>query len=62
MLIARSDRGLRTFLHDLARDDRGAAAIEYALLAMLIALAIVSGVSTIAPKLNTTFATISGKL
>lgn len=62
MLIMRADKGLRAFLQDLARDDRGATAIEYALLAMLIALAIVSGVSTIAPKLNTTFTTISGKL
>lgn len=46
----------------LAKDSTGATAIEYGLLAAFIAIVIVSAVSTIAPKINTTFTTISSKL
>jgi pilus assembly protein Flp/PilA len=62
MQIAHVVQSLRTAAHRLHEDESGATAIEYALLAMLIALAIVTGVSTIAPKLNTTFTAIAGKL
>ncbi|HLI22405.1 MAG TPA: Flp family type IVb pilin [Stellaceae bacterium] len=53
---------VRAVSYGLHEGNRGATAIEYALLAMLIALAIVAGVSSIAPKLNTTFTTVSGDL
>jgi pilus assembly protein Flp/PilA len=46
----------------LAKDSKGATAIEYGLIAALIATVIVTAVSTIAPKINTTFTTISSKL
>ena len=62
MKIAHIVQSLSIVPHRLREDDRGATAIEYALLAMLIALAVVSGVSTIAPKLSTTFTTVAGKL
>jgi pilus assembly protein Flp/PilA len=62
MKIAHVVQSLHAASHRLREDDRGATAIEYALLAMLIALAIVSGVSTIAPKLSATFTTVAGKL
>ena len=44
------------------RDEEGATAIEYALIASLIALAIIGGVRTIAPTLNSTFNTVSTSL
>lgn len=62
MKIAHLVQSLRTTAHRLHEDDAGATAIEYALLAMLIALAIVSGLSTISPKISTTFTTVAGKL
>jgi pilus assembly protein Flp/PilA len=46
----------------LAKDSAGATAIEYGLIAALIATVIVTAVSTIAPKINSTFTTISSKL
>lgn len=62
MSITRLVRRLDGISRCLIKASAGATAIEYAFLAMLIALAIVSGVSTIAPKITTTFTTISGKL
>ena len=53
---------LRSTAVALVKDSAGATAIEYGLLAAFIAIVIVSGVSSIAPKLNTTFTTISSKL
>jgi pilus assembly protein Flp/PilA len=46
----------------LFRDESGATAIEYGLIAALIAVVIVSAVSTIGTRLNTTFNTIGGNL
>ncbi len=43
-------------------DEEGAAAIEYALLVGLIAVAIVAAVSTLGNKVASTFTTISGQL
>jgi pilus assembly protein Flp/PilA len=62
MMIMRFVRYLRPVPQQLLEDQRGATAIEYGLLATLIALAIVAGVSTIAPKISATFTTIAGKL
>lgn len=51
-------RRIRTFLGDL----RGATAIEYALMAGFIALAIVTGVTGIGVKLSTYFSEASSAL
>lgn len=45
-----------------AKDESGATAIEYGLIATLIGVAIIAGASTLGSKLNTTFSTIAGKL
>jgi Flp pilus assembly pilin Flp len=43
-------------------DERGAVAIEYAMLAMFLALVIVSGVSGIGTRLSGYFSQVSGAL
>ena len=62
MSILRLIRRLRPFPQQLVEDKRGATAIEYALIALLIALAIVSALPSIATPINTTFTKIAGKL
>ena len=49
---------LKTFL----RDESGATAIEYGLIAAGIAVAIITVVQGIGPKLNTTFTKVSNAL
>ena len=44
------------------RDDSGATAIEYGLIAAGIAVAIIATVAAIGPKLNTTFTKVSDAL
>ena len=44
------------------RDTRGATAIEYGLIAALIAVIIIGAVSNVGTKLSTTFTTVSGKI
>jgi pilus assembly protein Flp/PilA len=51
-------RNLRAFL----KDESGATAIEYGLIAAGIALAIITVVKGVGTKLNTTFTTISSDL
>ncbi len=46
---------LRRFLHD----ESAATAIEYGLIAALIAVVIITGVKAVGTKLSTTFASIS---
>jgi pilus assembly protein Flp/PilA len=46
----------------LLRDESGATAIEYALLAAGISGAIIAIVNGIGPKLNTTFTSVSSQL
>ncbi len=46
----------------LARDESGATAIEYGLLASLIALGIVTGATALGKGLDTLFTTVAGKL
>ncbi|GMV03247.1 MAG: Flp family type IVb pilin [Burkholderiaceae bacterium] len=45
-----------------ARDEEGVTAIEYGLIAALIAVAIVVAVTTVGGNLNTVFNTVAGKL
>lgn len=49
-------------LKEFLRDDRGATAIEYGLIAGLISVVILSVLGTIGTKLNAKFQTISTKL
>jgi pilus assembly protein Flp/PilA len=44
------------------RDDRGATAIEYGLIASLIAVAIIGAATTLGGKLSTTFTSVSNQL
>ncbi len=43
-------------------DDRGATAIEYGLIAALIAVVIIGAVTTVGTKLKTTFTTVAGNI
>ncbi len=53
---------ITTALHALKIDRRGVTAIEYGLIAALIAVAIAGTVLTVGTQLNTTFSTIGSKL
>ena len=44
------------------RDESGATAIEYGLIVALIAVVIITAVTTLGTKLNTAFGTINSKL
>jgi pilus assembly protein Flp/PilA len=44
------------------RDESGATAIEYGLIAALIAVVIISAVQVVGTSLSTTFTTVSGKI
>ena len=46
----------------LLRDESGATAIEYGLLAALIAVAIIASLQAVGNNLSTTFSTVSNKL
>ena len=50
------------FVSRFLKDESGATAIEYGLIAALIAAVIVTAVGAIGTKLNTTFTTINSKL
>ncbi len=44
------------------KDESGATAIEYGLIASLIAVAIITGATTMGSNLQTTFSTLAGKM
>ena len=48
--------------HDLARNDDGATAIEYGLIAALIAVAVMTTVAGLGSQLDTTFSKTSSQL
>jgi pilus assembly protein Flp/PilA len=50
------------FLHIVLKDERGATAIEYGLIAALIAVAAVSALTTVGSHLSTIFNTVATKL
>jgi pilus assembly protein Flp/PilA len=54
--------GNRKMLKNFLRSQRGATAIEYGLIAALIAVAIISGVSAVGSKLSTSFDTVQTNL
>ena len=51
-----------TILKKLFTDESGATAIEYGLIAALIAVAIITAATTVGTNLGSTFTTIGGKL
>ena len=50
------------FLKQLRRNEEGATAIEYGLIAALIAVAAIAAMQSIGTKLGTTFNNVSNKL
>jgi pilus assembly protein Flp/PilA len=50
------------FIQRLLRDQSGATAIEYSLIAALVAVVIITALATIGTKLSTTFAAIAGRI
>ena len=53
---------MRSIINKLLRNRDGATAIEYGLIAALVALAIVAGLTTLGTNLSTEFNTIAGKV
>ena len=53
---------MRNFIKNFANDESGATAIEYGLIAALIAVAIVGTLAAIGPKLNAAFGKVEGAL
>lgn len=51
-----------TWARTLLRDDNGATAIEYGLIAALISVAIIAAVTSVGTNLTATFNTIAGDL
>jgi pilus assembly protein Flp/PilA len=53
---------MKYLLRQFARNDGAATAIEYGLIAALIAVVIITGVKTVGTKLSITFTTLSTSL
>jgi pilus assembly protein Flp/PilA len=53
---------MRNFIKSFAKDESGATAIEYGLIAALIAVAIAGTLGLIGPKLKTAFQSIDAEL
>lgn len=51
-----------TFFKNMIRDEQGATAIEYGLIAALIAVAAISAMSTLGDNLTNTFSKVSDEL
>jgi len=51
-----------TFFKNMLRDEAGATAIEYGLIAALIAVAAITALQSVGNELNTTFNTVSDEL
>ncbi len=53
---------LLTFISDLLHDDAGVSSIEYALLGMLIAIAIIGAVSAVGDSVKSMYELIASKM
>jgi pilus assembly protein Flp/PilA len=53
---------MNKFFARFVRDESGATAIEYGLIAALIAVVVITALTTIGTKLNTTFTSIANSL
>jgi pilus assembly protein Flp/PilA len=49
-------------MFDLVRDDTGATAIEYALIAMLLSIVIVAGLTALGPSLSAAITSIANAI
>jgi pilus assembly protein Flp/PilA len=50
------------FIRKFIKNDKGATAIEYGLIAALIAVAMITAVKSVGTKVGTTFNTVSGNM
>ena len=53
---------MKNLLTNFVQDESGATAIEYGLIAALIAVAIIAAVTPVGGKLNSTFTSVPGSL
>ncbi len=53
---------MKTIISNFLKNNAGATAIEYGLLAALIAVVIITGVTAVGTQLSTTFSNLSGNL
>ncbi|TPP09352.1 Flp family type IVb pilin [Rhizobium glycinendophyticum] len=53
---------MKSIIARFVRDESGATAIEYGLIAALISVALITGATTLGSALNTQFNTLAGKL
>ncbi|HEY1629798.1 MAG TPA: Flp family type IVb pilin [Rhizomicrobium sp.] len=53
---------MKNLVQRFVRDESGATAIEYGLIAALIAVVIIGAVQVVGTNLSTTFTTVSGKI
>jgi pilus assembly protein Flp/PilA len=53
---------MKTLFQRFAKDESGVTAIEYGLIASLIAAVIITAVTSVGTKLSTTFNTIAAKI
>ena len=53
---------MRSLFKNFAQDDSGATAIEYGLIASLIAVVIIGAVTSVGSKLTTTFTEVASNL
>ena len=53
---------MKALVSRFLKDESGATAIEYGLIVALIAVVIITAVTTLGTKLNTAFTTINGNL
>jgi pilus assembly protein Flp/PilA len=51
-----------SLLAAVLKDERGATAIEYALIAVLLSIAVIAGATVIGNKLNSTFSDVASNL
>ncbi|HCQ54628.1 MAG: Flp family type IVb pilin [Brevundimonas diminuta] len=53
---------MRNFITRFAKDESGATAIEYGLIAALMAVAVIAAIGILAPKLESSFTKIGAKM
>ena len=61
-MSTRNPMAVGTVLHRFLHDDSAATAIEYGLIASLIAVAIIAGATALGTSINTTFDNLSTKM
>jgi pilus assembly protein Flp/PilA len=61
-MSTRSSIAMRPVLHRFLQDESAATAIEYGLIASLIAVAIIAGATALGTSLNATFSSLSSKM